>query len=407
MAERPTVAVVGAGPAGLIAAERLAQAGAAVTVHERMPSVARKFLMAGRGGLNLTHSEPLDQFLSRYGESRARLAPMIEAFPPDVLRAWAEGLGAETFVGSSGRVFPKAMKASPLLRAWLARLDRLGVKVRTRTAWTGWDPGGRPLFVGEGGGAEPVAADALLLALGGASWPRLGSDGGWAPLLAERGVALAPFWPSNAGVEIAWSAPFRDRFAGQPVKPLAAGVAEHRSRGEAMVTGYGLEGGAIYALSAPLREAMANGPAELTLDLAPDQTVEGLAQRLARGRVGDAVTNRLRKAGLSPVAIGLMREARGVALPPEPMRLARVAKGARLKVVAMRGLDRAISSAGGVTWEAVGDGMELKALPGVFVAGEMLDWEAPTGGYLLQACFATGVAAAGGIARRLGLQTRS
>jgi len=396
-----TVAVIGAGPAGLMAAEQLAEAGWAVTVYDKMPSVGRKFLMAGRGGLNLTHVEPLEQFLRRYGPARERVAALIEAFPPLALWAWADQLGAEAFEGSSGRVFPKAMKASPLLRAWLARLDGLGVQFRTRAAWRGWDETGALLF--EGG--ETARPDATVLALGGASWPRLGSDGGWAALLAARGVEVAPFAPSNVGFNVAWSETFRDRFAGQPVKPVALTLGEETVRGEAMVARYGLEGGAVYALSARLREAVeaaakSGAKVELSLDLAPDQSVEALAAKLAKGRLGDPVTNRLRKAGLSPVAIGIMREARGVALPPEPARLARVAKAARLPITGVQGLERAISSAGGVAWDAVDEHLMLKAIPGVFVAGEMLDWEAPTGGYLLQGCFATGVAAARGVLAR-------
>lgn len=393
-----SIAVIGGGPAGLMAAEVLAAAGRAVTVYEKIPSVGRKFLMAGRGGLNLTHAEPLEAFVGRYGAARERVEPLVRAFPPDALRAWADGLGAEAFTGSSGRVFPKAMKASPLLRAWLRRLADLGVRIETRTAWTGWNDAGELTFRGEDGAETTARPEATVLALGGASWPRLGSDGGWAGLLAARGVEATPFAPSNAGFDVAWSATFRDRFAGQPLKPVALEFEGARVRGEAMIARYGLEGGAVYALSPRLRAALEGGrPVELTVDLAPDQTVEALAEKLSKGRVGDPVTNRLRKAGLSPAAIGIMREARGVALPPEPARLARVAKAARLTVVGMQGLDRAISSAGGVRWEAVDERMMLKAIPGVFVAGEMLDWEAPTGGYLLQACFASGVAAARGV----------
>lgn len=397
-ASSKTVAVIGGGPAGLMAAEVLAQAGCKVTVYEKMPSVGRKLLMAGRGGLNLTHSEALAPFLTRYGPARERIAALVQDFPPEALVAWAEGLGQATFKGSSGRVFPKAMKASPLLRAWLGRLSELGVTIRARTAWTGWDTDGALAFRGEDGAVETARPDAVVLALGGASWPRLGSDGGWVELLVDRAVAVAPLRPANAGFNVAWSETFRDRFAGQPLKPVTLSFEDETSRGEAMIAGYGLEGGAIYALSGRLRAAIeAGGTAELTLDLAPDQTVEPLAEKLTKGRLGDPVTNRLRKAGLSPVAIGVMREARGVALPPEPARLARVAKAARLTLTGMQGLERAISSAGGVTWDAVDDHLMLKALPGVFVAGEMLDWEAPTGGYLLQACFATGVAAAKGV----------
>ena len=400
-ASSKTVAIIGGGPAGLMAAEVLAKAGCKVTVYEKMPSVGRKLLMAGRGGLNLTHSEALAPFLTRYGPAREKIAALVQDFPPEALVAWAEGLGQETFKGSSGRVFPKAMKASPLLRAWLGRLSDLGVTIRTRMTWTGWDADGALAFRGEDGEVETTRPDATVLALGGASWPRLGSDGGWVDILMARAVEVAALRPANAGFNLAWSQTFRDRFAGQPLKPVTFTFEDETARGEAMIAGYGLEGGAIYALSGRLRAALAaGGPVELTLDLAPDQTVEALADKLTKGRLGDPVTNRLRKAGLSPVAIGVMREARGVALPPEPARLARVAKAARLTLTGMQGLERAISSAGGVTWDAVDSHVMLKALPGVFVAGEMLDWEAPTGGYLLQACFATGVAAAKGVLAR-------
>lgn len=400
---RPRALVIGGGPAGLMAAEVLAAGGAAVTVAERMPSFGRRLLMAGRGGLNLTHSEPFEAFLGRYGAATARLRPLLEAFPPQALRAWAERLGQPTFVGSSGRVFPRAMKASPLLRAWLARLERQGVTLRPRLHWSGWDEAGRTVFDGPEG-AESVAAEVVVLALGGASWPRLGADGGWAPRLAGRGVRIVPFRPANAGVEIAWSDHFRGRFAGAPLKNVALAFGGRTVRGEAMVAAYGLEGGAVYALSAELREAIAaEGRAVLTVDLRPDLTVEALAARLARPRGRDSAANWLRKAaGLPPVAAGLLREIPGE-LPAGAEKLARRIKGVRLTLTAMRGLERAISSAGGVAWDAVDDRLMLKALPGVFVAGEMLDWEAPTGGYLLQACFATGRAAGLGALARLGL----
>ncbi|WP_018390531.1 TIGR03862 family flavoprotein [Ancylobacter sp. FA202] len=398
----PRIAIVGAGPAGLMAAELLASAGCAVTLYDRMPSPARKFLIAGRGGLNLTHSEPRAPFLARYGTAADWLAPFIDAFPPARLRAWAEGLGEPIFVGSSGRVFPRSFKASPLLRAWLARLDGLGVVLKSRHRWLGWNREGALRLAGPEGEME-VAADAVLLALGGASWPRLGSDGGWADLLGEQGVAIAPLRPANSGVRIDWSAPFRARFAGAPLKRIALSVGEARVRGEAMIDGAGLEGGAVYALSATLREAIAvHGTAILHIDLRPDVAADALAARLAASRKGESTSNRLRKAaGLAPAAAGLLREAGP--LPADPAVLAHLIKALPLAATGMAGLERAISTAGGVTRAMIDDQLMLKARPGVFVAGEMLDWEAPTGGYLLQASFATGHAAACGILARLGL----
>lgn len=393
----PLIHIVGAGPAGLMAAETLAGGGARVVVHEQMPSVARKLLMAGRGGLNLTHSEPLEGFVRRYGAAAPVLRPMLEAFTPAELIAWAEGLGQATFIGSSGRVFPRGMKASPLLRAWLARLDGLGVQIRTRSAWRGWAADGALVF-DTPEGSQTVQPDAAVLALGGASWPRLGATGDWAPWVEARGVALAPFQPANAGVNIGWSAPFRDRFAGTPLKTIAASFGERTVRGEAMITAYGLEGGAVYALGAAVREALDDGgPAVLTLDLRPDLSVEQLAARLARPRGKDTVANWLRKGGgLSPAAAMLLREIPGP-VPEGSDKLARRIKGVRLAVTGHQGLERAISSAGGVRLDQVDDRLMLRAAPGVFVAGEMLDWEAPTGGYLLQMCFATGAAAARGV----------
>ncbi|MFC3076622.1 NAD(P)/FAD-dependent oxidoreductase [Phenylobacterium terrae] len=392
----PSIAVIGGGPAGLMAAERLSAAGAAVTVYERMPTFGRKFLMAGRGGLNLTHSEPLDRFKARYGEAAGRLGPYLEAFPPKALIAWAEGLGQPTFTGSSGRVFPKALKASPLLRAWLARLARQGVRLETRAEWLGWDETGALAFRG----APPVRADAAVLALGGASWPKLGSRGDWVQILAARGVEVRPFRPANCGFTVPWSEPFRSRFAGAPLKPLALSFEGRTVRGEATIAGYGLEGGAVYALSAPLRDAIArDGRAVLELDLQPNLTEDQLAAKLARPRGSQSASNFLRKAaGLSPVAVNLVREANGGALPEN---LAHAIKHAPVVLTAAQGLERAISSAGGIAWSAVDENLMIKALPGVFAAGEMLDWEAPTGGYLLQACFATGVAAAEGVLARL------
>jgi len=399
-----TVHVIGAGPTGLMAAERLARAGAAVTVHEAMPSVARKFLMAGRGGLNLTHSEAMEGFVGRYGAAAETVAAWLETFSPTHLIGWAEGLGQATFAGSSGRVFPRAMKASPLLRAWLGRLNELGVEVRTRSRCSGLRrTGGGVEWVFETPGGERVERpDAVVLALGGASWPRLGSDGAWRGWLEADGVAVEPFRPSNVGFDVAWSAVFADRFAGQPLKPVALTHAERTVRGEAMATRYGLEGGAIYALSAPLREAVErDGTAVLTVDLRPDLSVEALAGRLAKPRGKDSATNWLRKvAGLSPVAVGLLREIPGE-LPSGADKLAKRIKAVRLTLTGVQGLERAISSAGGVRLDQLDQGLMLTALPGVFAAGEMLDWEAPTGGYLLQASMASGVVAAEGVVRWL------
>jgi uncharacterized flavoprotein (TIGR03862 family) len=401
----PRVAIIGGGPAGLMAAETLAVArpGTAITVYDHMPSLGRKFLMAGRGGLNLTHSEPLEGFLARYGEARARIAPIIEAFPPAALRAWAEGLGQETFVGSSGRVFPRAMKASPLLRAWLRRLEALGVRTALRQRWTGWDAEGRLLFEGPEG-PEAVAADAALLALGGASWPRLGSDGGWAAILAGEGVRVAPLRPANGGFAVAWSPHFRERFAGAPLKGAAFSAGGRRLRGEAVVSAQGIEGGAVYALSRDLRELLErDGAATLLLDLRPDVAEAALAARIAKAKAGQSLATVLRKAlGLSPVAAGLLREAFGPALARDPAGLAAAAKAVPLRLAGTTGLARAISTAGGVAWDEVDASLMLKRRPGVFLAGEMLDWEAPTGGYLLQACLATGVAAGRALAGRLG-----
>lgn len=393
-----TVHVIGAGPAGLMAAERLAQAGVDVVVHEAMPSVARKFLMAGRGGLNLTHSEAMEGFVGRYGAAGGAVAAWLERFSPTHLIGWAEGLGQATFTGSSGRVFPRAMKASPLLRAWLGRLNGLGVEVRTRSRWVGRRDGAWVFATPEGERIE--RPDAVVLAMGGASWPRLGSDGAWAAML--EGVEVAPFRPSNVGFDVAWSEVFAERFAGQPLKPVAMTFGDQTVRGEAMLTRYGLEGGAVYALSAGLRDAIErDGSAVLTVDLRPDLSVEALAGRLAKPRGKDSVTNWLRKAGgLSAPAVGLLREIPGE-LPAGSDKLARRIKAVRLTLTGVQGLARAISSAGGVKLDQVDEGLMLTAMPGVFVAGEMLDWEAPTGGYLLQASTASGVVAADGVVRWL------
>lgn len=400
-----TVTIIGAGPAGLIAAEALARSGATVRLHDAMPSAGRKLLMAGRGGLNLTHSEPLETFLGRYGEAADWAGPLLGGFTPADLIVWAEGLGQPTFVGSSGRVFPRAMKASPLLRAWMGRLGELGVSLSLRSRWTGWDAAGALTFQTPDGPVSETT-DATILALGGASWPRLGSDGAWTGLLAERGVEIAPFRPANAGFNVAWSPVFRSRFAGQPLKAIALTHDGQTVRGEAMIADYGLEGGAIYALSAGLREAIArDGKAELTIDLHPDQTLGQLTARLVTPQGRQSQSNHLRKAArLSPAAIGLMREATGGPIPISPRSQAALIKGARITLTGMQGLDRAISSAGGIRLSELDEQLMLRRLPGVFAAGEMLDWEAPTGGYLLQATMATGLAAAHGVAARLGLQ---
>ena len=388
---KPHVHVIGAGPAGLMAAEVLARGGAAVTVHDRMPSPARKFLMAGRGGLNLTHSEPMERFGTRYGTAAEAVAPWLAAFSPADLTAWAEGLGQETFVGTSGRVFPKAMKASPLLRAWLARLAALGVDVRVRSRWAGWRDGAMRFETPDGERLE--RPDAVVLALGGASWPRLGSDAAWTGWVED----VEPFRPANGGFNVSWSPAFIERFAGQPLKSAGFSFGGRTVRGEAMIARYGIEGGAVYALSAALRDAVAaEGSAVLTVDLRPDWTVEALAARLEGSRGKDSVSNWLRKAAkLSPVAIGLMREIPGD-VPMGADKLARRIKAVRLTLTGVQGLERAISSAGGMRLTAVDDRLMLTARPGVFVAGEMLDWEAPTGGYLLQAAMASGVVAARG-----------
>ncbi len=387
----PPVVVIGGGPAGLLAAEFLAWGGAAVTLLDHMPSFGRKLLIAGRGGLNLTHDAPLPGFLDRYGTARDRLAPAIAAFPPEALIAWCHGLGQETFVGTSGRVFPRALKASPLLRAWLRRLDDLGVRRRTRHRWQSWDSDGALRFATPDG-AVRLRPAATLLALGGASWPRLGSDGGWTALLPD--FRMAPWRPANCGFAVAWSEVFRRRFEGQPLKRLALHFGGLVARGEATVTAAGIEGGAVYALSAALREAIAAaGPATLHLDLRPDLPEAVLAVRLDGPRGGQSLANHLRRAGLAPVAAGLVQEALHAG---ETASLSHLVKALPLRLLAPAPIGRAISSAGGIAWDEVDARFMLRRRPGVFVAGEMLDWEAPTGGWLLQACFSTGAAAARG-----------
>ncbi|MEM9473492.1 MAG: TIGR03862 family flavoprotein [Pseudomonadota bacterium] len=386
-----TAAVVGAGPTGLMAAEAMARAGLRVTIFERMPSAGRKFLMAGRGGLNLTHSEPMDRFLSRYADAAIWLGPAIRRFSPDALRQWADRHGEETFIGSSGRVFPRSFKASPLLRAWLRELSELGVALETRRHWTGWADNGVLSF----SDGSQAAADVCVLALGGASWPRLGADGNWVSVLAGRGVEVSPLVASNAGINCAWSDITIARHAGQPLKRIAVTVAGRSVRGEAMVSRSGLEGGAIYALSRELRAALTtSGDCQLQLDLRPDLDAGQLAARLGSVPRKQSLSNRLRKAaGLSPQAISVWRDCVEVQALDTDEDLARSVKSVVVKVTGIQPVDRAISSAGGIAAGEVDENFMLKNLPGVFVCGEMLDWDAPTGGYLLQACFATGRAA--------------
>jgi uncharacterized flavoprotein (TIGR03862 family) len=396
------VAVVGAGPAGLFAAERLAAAGLEVCVFDRMPSPARKFLLAGRSGLNLTHTEALERFITRYGGEADRFADLLAAFSPADLRAWAAGLGVDTFVGSSGRVFPVGFKASTLVRAWLRRLDGLGVRLLRRHCWRGFDDGAL-LFDDADGLPLRVEYDAALLALGGGSWPRTGSDGGWAGQLAALGVPLAPFQPANAGLQVDWPGDFADRFAGTPVKPAALSIGGRTVRGEFVITRTSVEGGAAYALCADVRQAFnAGGAAVVAIDLRPDQSAADLSAKLSRPRGRLSVGPFVRKAlNLSDVAYALLVMLTPRAVMDDPARLAAAIKALPLPVAGVAGLDRAISTAGGVRFDGVDNYFMLKALPGVFLAGEMLDWEAPTGGYLLQGCFSTAVRAAEGIERRL------
>jgi uncharacterized flavoprotein (TIGR03862 family) len=400
-----TAAVIGAGPAGLMAAEVLCNAGVRVTVYEQMPSVGRKFLLAGRGGLNLTHSEPLEAFLARYGDATPALRAAIDAFSPVDLRAWAETLGQETFVGSSGRVFPRAMKASPLLRAWLRRLDASGVTFRLRHRWQGWRDG--KLIFASAEGERAVRADVTILALGGGSWPNLGSNGRWVELLAKEGVAIHELKPANCGFRINWSETFRSRFEGQPLKGVALSFDGRSVRGEALITSDGIEGGAVYAISAPLRDAvMTNGEATLHIALRPDSAAADLQSRLDKPREKQSMSTFLRKAlNLSPVAIGLLQEtavASGTSLAALPAaELAQRINDCPVRVTGVAPIARAISTAGGISFAALDDNFMLSQMPGTFAAGEMLDWEAPTGGYLLQACFATGAAAGRGAVRWL------
>ncbi len=400
--DKKRVAIIGGGPGGLMAAERLAKAGAQVTIYDRMTSLGRKFLMAGRGGLNLTHSEDFEQFLKRFGSTAAVLEPALRAFPPQALRNWCEELGEPTFVGSSGRVFPRSFKASPLLRAWLRRLATLGVEVKLRHQFMGWGTDGALRFATPDGEISQNA-DATLLALGGASWPKLGSDGGWVKVLRDRGIEVAALKPANCGFDVAWSDILKSRFAGEPLKTIALTFDGETVRGEAMVTQNGLEGGAIYALSARLRDhLLREGSAVLSIDLRPDLDLATLERKLAAPRGKQTASTFLRKAaGLSPAAIALLREAGP--MPVEAPALAARIKAMQLTLAGIRPIERAISTAGGIAFSEIDGHFMLRRLPGVFCCGEMLDWEAPTGGYLLQATVSTAVAAADGVAAYLKL----
>ncbi len=396
------VAVIGAGPAGLMAAQVLAESGVRVTLFEAKPTAGRKFLLAGRGGLNLTHSEPLGRFISRYGARADVLAPWLHAFGPQAMRDWALALGSDTFIGTSGRVFPRAMKAAPLLRAWLQHLHRLGVVLHTRQRWLGWNEAGA-LRLATPDGEQHFQADATVLALGGASWPRLGSDAAWLPLLQARGVAVAPLKPANCGFDVqgGWSAYLRQRFAGQPVKPVVARWAAPdgsviAQQGEFVLTDGGVEGSLIYALAAPLREAIASqGHATLELDLLPSHSAQQVMAETTRARGPRSLATHLKsRLGLGGLKLALLHEVLGATGLNNPVQLAAALKALPLQLAAPRPVAEAISTAGGVAFEAMTERGMLRAMPGVFCAGEMLDWEAPTGGYLLTACLASGRAAA-------------
>ncbi|MFN7124951.1 MAG: TIGR03862 family flavoprotein [Allorhizobium sp.] len=398
---KKSVAIIGGGPAGLMAAEYLAVKGHAVTVYDAMPTVGRKFLLAGKSGLNITHAEDYARFVTRYGAANDRLRPVLDLMTPEAIRAWAADLGTETFVGTSGRVFPNVMKASPLLRAWLKRLENLGVTILTRHRWTGFDA--EALLFDTPDGPKRVTADATLLALGGASWPKLGSDAAWMPLLEAEGIDITPLRPANCGFDCYFSESFDTRFSGQPIKSVKATSAAGTTQGEFVISKGGIEGSLIYAHSAALRDALdRDGHAALMLDLTPGRTEEKLVADLARQDRKASFSTRLKKAAnLDGAKIALLREVNPDANQLDLGSLARLIKALPLPVRQPRPIAEAISTAGGVALDSIDGHFMLTSRPGTFVAGEMLDWEAPTGGYLLTACFATGIAAASGIDRWL------
>ncbi|BCZ79097.1 hypothetical protein SAMN04487926_12652 [Paraburkholderia steynii] len=401
------IAVIGGGPAGLMAAEALASGGARVDVYDAMPSVGRKFLMAGKGGMNITHSEPIEPFLGRYGKRRADIAPLLDAFGPHALRAWLDELGVATFVGSSGRVFPTDMKAAPMLRAWLHRLRETGVQFHMRHKWIGWaepassDTHGLRFATPEG--EREVSADAVVFALGGGSWARLGSDAAWVPLMQQREIPVAPLLPANCGFDADWTEYFRERYAGQPVKPVSIavksvdGTVQHR-QGEFVVTSTGIEGSLVYALSSVIRDRLlANGEATITLDLAPGLSAQRVIDEVTRPRGSRSMSSHLHsRIGITGVKLGLLHECLSKEDFTDAAKLAQAIKSLPLRLTRARPIDEAISSAGGIPFEALDDALMIRQLPGVFCAGEMLDWEAPTGGYLLTACFASGLVAGRG-----------
>ena len=392
-----SVVIIGGGPAGLIAAEVVSVRGAKVDVYDSMPSVGRKFLMAGKSGLNITHSEPFEQFVSRYGKRRKYIEPLLKIFGPNELRAWVHSFGIETFVGTSGRVFPVGMKASPLLRAWLKRLSEAGVTFHLRHKWLGWNED-QSLKFSTPEGETNIKADAVVLALGGGSWSRLGSSGEWVPWLRQAEAKVEALRPANCGFDVAWSPHFRERFEGHPIKSVVLSFETFRQQGEFIVTKEGVEGSLIYAASAFLRDEIeAKGKAVIQLDLAPDRTEDWLAQRLSKPRGSRSVANHLEKTlGIRDVKAGLLREFISKEDFAKPEQLAHFIKQLPIPLIATRPLDEAISSAGGVTFESLDEHLMLRSRPGIFCAGEMLDWEAPTGGYLLTACFASGYAAGQG-----------